>query len=1670
MTQLPEPENRPQLPPKRRLWLGRAGLAVLLMGSAAIAGGIWYGRKFVYEQLAPLVQTNLSQSLNRPVQLGKVEGFSWNSLRFGKSEIPETSTDRDRATIDSIDISFDLWQILFTRNLNLDITLNRPTIYLDQDKDGTWLKTEIQQQEDEGPVKTDLKKIRWRDGEVELDPYPKAGDKRLSVKLNQMNGGIDFSDGGRQLAFEADGRSLSDGSFDIKGEALNGKALNAKANLRAQNVAVADLDRIAKLPINLRQGRANANLDIAIRPNQDPSIKGTADFKEVTMQVPGLPPSFTKAKGELQFNNTLIKLENTTAQLGLIPLSADGSIDLKKGFDLSAKIKSATLDNFLRTFEAKLPVAAAGELGADLKITGPLDRPILSGNLRNLKTLRLDRFDLDRVSTNFRLDTKTLLLSINNAQIVPTLGGQITANGLVNLDRQAIAIDYQAQNVPADAIARLYQANPGITLGRVSATGRVTGPLDNVQTVARWQAPEATYPAVGEVALAANGDADLRNAIVQVAGGTVTASGVVRGGRWQGQVQAVGVQAKQFAEGVQGRVSGEFQLAGTTDFNLANLQAQGRARLTEGIGQINATVSANAGQWQAATQIAGVPLKPFSPDLRGVFSGDLNLSGSLTALSPTAVRGDGRVRLSEGISLIDKPLTALVAWDGRSLKIREATAPGFSADGQIFARLEGTPAITGLDLNVRTTNLALANLPIALPPTAQLNGTVDLDARITGTPTAPNVVGNLALRNLDLSGIGFESLLRGRLSLNPSRGINLEIAGNRDRIALDLSPTYRPISVDVQRDGATITGRDRGATFNLDVKNLALDGLPLPGVPIAGGLGGRFSGNFNLDLARSQVLGGTLTVADLRVGSVKNGGFTTSFVNQGNIYRLAETVLKQGDSQYTLSGNLDLRSSPRFAGEVAIVQASVKDLLQTAQVFQLEDFNRGLGAPQYGNAADLQTTSVGNPNTSLSNQLRRLYEITALLDVISNRRRENTMPELLNVQGTFDGKVSFVASLNAGVQANFNLVGKNLEWRPYPPEYRVRKQQLQLVDSRVLKADQVNLIGSFAEGKVNLDPLLVQIGDASIRLAGDFGGETQQGQLTVTNLPIEEISRLYPLPLGINGKFTSSVTVSGSRDNPLIVGGITLAEGSINNTPIQSASSQFTYSNARLNLGTNIRVDTPEPIRISGTIPYRLPFVKVFPDSNNLDLKIQVKDEGLAFLNVLTPQVSWRGGKGEVNLQIGGTLFTPRIQGGIVLNNATIAAQALPEALTGVTGTILFDRDRLRITQPVQGQFSRGRVFAQGVLPILGALDETDPDAATPLMVSLDRLDINLRNLYQGAVNGNVQVGGSALFPSLSGDIRLTDGQVLLADTTGETSGSKGSSSNTGAGGVPVPGQTVALKNLKLTLGDNVQVIRAPILNFLARGELIVNGSLETPKPVGTINLTSGQVNVFTTQFVLARGYAQTAKFLPGQEGLDPELDVRLIASVPEVTRNRAPNLNLFSSSEIADDSRLTTSLGALQTVRIQARAVGPASQLFSNLELTSSPSRTRDEITGLLGGGFVNTLGRGDSTLGLANLAGSALLTNIQGFIGNAVGLSEFRLFPTLLRGDRNRGSTLGLAAELGVDITGKLSASALRVLTADQPTQFGIRYRFNERLMFRGSTDFSGDSRALFEFETRF
>lgn len=207
----PKPEHIQRL---RFLLLSRTSITLGVLMLVGFAGGAWWLRIFVYERLAPLVEKNLTQTLNRPVQLGTVERFSLTGLQFGKSSVPATKTDPDRVLVEAVDVAFDPLRLLFTRTLKLDVTLVNPDIYIEQDALGRWTSTTLKAEEKAGPIKTDLDKIWFRNADVVLVPNAEArkrgannleSKKRLLLAATRVNGFTQFLEDNQLIQFELSG-------------------------------------------------------------------------------------------------------------------------------------------------------------------------------------------------------------------------------------------------------------------------------------------------------------------------------------------------------------------------------------------------------------------------------------------------------------------------------------------------------------------------------------------------------------------------------------------------------------------------------------------------------------------------------------------------------------------------------------------------------------------------------------------------------------------------------------------------------------------------------------------------------------------------------------------------------------------------------------------------------------------------------------------------------------------------------------------------------------------------------------------------------------------------------------------------------------------------------------------------------------------------------------------------------------------------------------------------------------------------------------------------------------------------------------------------------------------------------------------------------------------------
>jgi translocation and assembly module TamB len=259
-----------------------------------------------------------------------------------------------------------------------------------------------------------------------------------------------------------------------------------------------------------------------------------------------------------------------------------------------------------------------------------------------------------------------------------------------------------------------------------------------------------------------------------------------------------------------------------------------------------------------------------------------------------------------------------------------------------------------------------------------------------------------------------------------------------------------------------------------------------------------------------------------------------------------------------------------------------------------------------------------------------------------------------------------------------------------------------------------------------------------------------------------------------------------------------------------------------------------------------------------------------------------------------------------------------------------------------------------------------------------------------------------------------------------------------------------------------------PLFSFKLEGDLAVSGPTTDLYAEGGVYLTDGWINTVTTEFFLEQGRDNVALFLP-EYGLDPYLDLILSARVPLQRDYNIRNLDsTIGAAEIPDIDPLGSTT-VFDEIQIEARVTGPATNLFDNLQLTSNPFYSQEQLLGMASGGYLSDLSGAEPTLVLGSNLLAALSADTQDSIGDALGLRRFRLTASTVL-PAETGDTLGYGIGANLGITENLSATLVQVLNQNQPIQLNARYRIDDNWGVRGSTNFSDDNRVFLEYRVEF
>lgn len=1217
------------------------------------------------------------------------------------------------------------------------------------------------------------------------------------------------------------------------------------------------------------------------------------------------------------------------------------------------------------------------------------------------------------------------------------------------------------------------------------------------------------------------------------------------------------------AANLSGRARADGSLARLDDLEAITVDASGRLDgLAEGVATVPELRLA-AGRLQARAQTAGIRLDRLATAF-GVagLEAPTPVDSELEATVPLAtllgfsglpalreLRADGQFNFARGLSVVTEPLDVAIAWNGERLDLVRAStaslqaqaspvptaAASLQASGFVVPNLEATglSLVGPYSLDVAAESLDLGRLP--LPATAgTIGGLASFAGNLSGEgfrdippgqnlqdlqlqeiALAPQLGGTLALDNLRINNYAFEPRLAGSVRADLETGLDVSLQGTQNDVialAATLAPPERPLPVEpqslrVRLQEAEIVGTRAGDEFLVTLNGVAIQQfLPLlppdtlPVEPIGGVVGGEVAANLATLGARGS-LGIERPQVATFLGSALEADF--DFDPDEARFTLARSSLQFGESDIQLDGEVRLDpedwqnlDAVAYAANLSVPQARLQDALAALQIRTLADLNRNLDSTLYGGASDLAVAPPIAAEATLGDRLQRFATITQEIETQRALQAQAPLPPLSAIVGD----VAVAASVS----------GQGLAPESARGEVRLDGQAWQWGN---LGAQNVEARLELADGRLTVLPVTLASGDSSIALTGstglDFADPSLNFNLVVRDVPVESARNFvaFPPAIGVGGSFEANLLVAGSPQEPSATGEFAVANATINETPIERVGGTFTYSRSQLLFGFDGAISQDsDPVVASGTVPLQLPTSTIVPESDLLEVRVSLKDDALAFLDVLTSQqLRWGGGSADVELEVTGPFDVANFSlealtgdGRVTLRDAQLVTAILSDPIEDINGDASFDLDRLTVDR-ISARLGGGEVTIAGALPFFEAAEDAQ------LTASIGELEINaLEGLLKSNVEGTVRVGGTALATRIGGDVRVFSGALDLGnlpaaeepqppakpladpaaavvppDARDELAASLNLESELPANSCDFAADTpLLLEDFDIEVDPLFSVQIPVVASFFVEGGFSLDGPLlEVPKlcPEGVVELTRGTISIGSARFRLDNSERQTATFIP-EQGLDPTLDVTMQAQVVETTRQS--EIADPSQTEIADSSGMSAAaFGSAETIDVMARVQGRTTSLIAQqnlgevLALESTPGRSESEILALIGQGALG----GGSALGLA----SSLTGGLQAAVANALGLSEFSLFPIPVADssddeedddDGDGTTTLQLAAETGIDITNRLTFSVLAILTDQQPLLYSVRYRLSDTTSIRLLTDFEANDSATVNFDTRF
>uniref|UniRef100_A0A1J3ED73 Translocation and assembly module TamB C-terminal domain-containing protein n=1 Tax=Noccaea caerulescens TaxID=107243 RepID=A0A1J3ED73_NOCCA len=1538
-----------------------------------------------------------------------------------------------------------------------------------------------------------LDSVQFKSGTLMLLAYGDTEPREMRnihghVKFQNHYGRVYVQLGGKCNMWRSDVTSEDGGllSVDVFVDTLE---QNWHANLKVANFFVPIFERILEIPIEWSKGRATGEVHLCMsRGEIFPNLHGQLDVTGLGFHIYDAPSSFSDVSASLSFRGQRIFLHNASGWFGKVPLEASGDFGIHPDdgeFHLMCQVPYVEINALMKTFKMKpLFFPLAGSVTAVFNCQGPLDAPVFVGScmvsrkiaylppdlpssvayeamLKNKEAgavAAFDRVPFSYLSANFTFNTDNCVADLYGIRATLVDGGEIRGAGNAwicpkgEVDDTALDVNFSG-NASFDKVLHRYvpeYLNPGpLKLGDLTGETKLSGALLKPRFDIKWAAPKAD----GSLT-------DARGDIV------ISHDNII-------------VNSSSVAFDLHTKLDTSYkdQCLSHEDFT----QGEAMPFVVEGL-----DLDLRMRNFECFSLVSSYPFD--SP-------------------RPTHLKATGRIKFLGKIKRDSTTKEGDVESDSRK-------------DAAAISSLVGEISISSLKLNQLILAPQLAGRLSVSRDHVKLDAVGRPDESLTLDfvgPLQPNSEENVQSGKL----LSF-SLQKGQLRANacyqPQQSATLEI---------------RNFPLD-ELELASLRGVIQRAEIQLNLQKRRGHGLLSVIRP-------KFSG----------VLGEALDVAVRWSGDVITVEKTILEQSNSRYELQGEYVLpgsrdrdlgqKEAGSflMRAMTGHLGsvISSMGRWRMRLEVPKAEVAEMLPLARLL-----SRSTDPAVHSRSKDLFIQSVQNLCLQADNLRDLLEEVRGYYTPESEVVLEDlSLPGLAELKGHWNGSLDASGGGNGDTLAEFDFHGDDWEWGTYKTqrvlatgsysnddglrlkEMLIQKGNATLHADGTLLGPKTNLHFAVLNFPVSLIPTLVEVVESSasdlvhslrqllspikgiLHMEGDLRGSLEKPECDVQVRLLD--GAVGGIDLGRAEGFASLTSNSrflfNSNFEPFVQNGHVHIQGSV---PVS-------FSQKNTSDGEDREADRSGAVKIPSWVKEKEDDEKRTSrdrseegwdsqlaeslkglnwnilDAGEVRLEADIKDGGMTLLTAISPYANWLQGNADIRLQVGGTVENPVLDGSASFHRASISSPVLRKPLTNFGGTLHVKSNRLCITSLESRVSRRGKLVVKGNLP----LRSNEASSSDRIELKCEVLEVRAKNFLSGQVDTQLQISGSMLQPTISGNIKLSHGEAYLPHDKGggaapfnrlaaNQSRIGGASFNQAVasryfarffGTEPAssrmkfsqsagesnaaekeieelkmkPNMDIRLSNLKLVLGPELRIVYPLILNFAISGELELDGMAHPKyiKPKGILTFENGDVNLVATQVRLKREHLNVAKFEP-EHGLDPLLDLALV--------------------------------GSEWQFRIQSRA----SNWQDKLVVTSTRSVEQDalspsEAAKVFESQLAESILEGDGQLAFKKLATATLESLMPKIEGKGeFGQARWRLvyapqIPSLLSVDptidplKSLASNISLGTEVEVQLGKRLQASVVRQMKdSEMAMQWTLIYQLTSRL--RVLLQSAPSKRLLFEY----